>query len=95
MNYNFVGFFALLPSKNNQIELKRLYLVAGERGKGLGKYLLNLALRTAKKSSYSRVHLETASKFVEAVGLYRKYGFINNVGAKLAPGHDIGLEKVL
>jgi GNAT superfamily N-acetyltransferase len=86
-----IGFFALLPSDNNQIELKRLYLVAGERGQGLGKYLLNLALRIAKKSDYNRIHLETTSRFIEAVALYRKFGFIKNPGARLTPGHDIGL----
>ena len=88
---NIIGFFALLPSDNSQIELKRLYLIANERGKGLGKRLLNMALRIAKKSGYSRIHLETTSKFIEAVSLYRKYGFIENAGAKLAQGHDIGL----
>ena len=86
-----IGFFALLPSNNNQIELKRLYLIASERGKGLGKFILKLALRIAKKSGYRRIHLETTSKFIEAVSLYRKYGFTKNVGAKLAQGHDIGL----
>ena len=88
---NIIGFFALLPTNNNQIELKRLYLTASERGKGLGKFILNLALRIATKSGYYRIHLETTSKFVEAVSLYRKYGFTKNVGAKLAKGHDIGL----
>ena len=77
---NIIGFFALLPSDNSQIELKRLYLIANERGKGLGKRLLNMALRIAKKSGYSRIHLETTSKFIEAVSLYRKYGFIENAG---------------
>jgi len=86
-----IGFFALLPSNNNQIEIKRLYLIASERGKGLGDYILKLALRAAKKSGYYRIHLETTSKFVEAVSLYRKYGFTKNVGARLAQGHDIGL----
>ena len=81
----------MLPCTDNQIELKRLYLTAGERGKGLGKFILNMALRIAKKSGYYRIHLETTSKFVEAVSLYRKYGFTKNVGAKLAQGHDIGL----
>jgi ribosomal protein S18 acetylase RimI-like enzyme len=57
----------------------------------LGKYILNFALTIAKKSGYNRIHLETASKFVEAVSLYRKYGFTKNNGAKLAQGHDIGL----
>jgi len=88
---NIVGFFALLPSNHNQVELKRLYLTATERGKGLGKYLLNLALKTAIQSGYGRIHLETTSKFVQAVALYQKFGFIKNVSAKLAPGHDIGL----
>jgi hypothetical protein len=37
------------------------------------------------------MHLETTSKFFQAVGLYRKFGFIKNAGATPAPGHDIGL----
>jgi putative acetyltransferase len=93
--HNIIGFCALLPSGDNQVELKRLYLVAGERGKGLGKYLLNLALQIAKKSGYGRIHLETTSKFLEALMLYEKYGFINNSGATLASGHDTGLCKDL
>ena len=32
---------------------------------------------------------------LEAVALYRQSGFINNAGAKLAPGHDIGLVRDL
>ena len=86
-----IGFFALLPSTNNQVELKRLYLTADERGRGLGKYLLKLALDTATQSGYDRMHLETTSRFFQAVALYRKFGFINNVDAKPAPGHDLGL----
>ena len=86
-----IGFFALLPSDNNLIELKRLYLIANERGKGLGKYLLNMAIRLAKESGNSQLFLETTSKFFEAVGLYRKFGFIKHVGAKVSRGHDIGL----
>jgi len=90
-----IGFFALLPAENNQVELKRLYLTAAERGRGLGKYLLELALDRARKSGHNRVYLETTSKFLEAVGLYRKYGFKTNPGATLSPGHDIGLVKDL
>ena len=66
-------------------------MIASQRGKGLGKYLLDMALGIAKKSGNYRIHLETTSKFVEAVALYRKFGFIKNVEAKLAQGHDIGL----
>ena len=90
-----IGFFALLPSSINQVELKRLYLKANERGRGLGEYLLNLALKTAAQSGYDRMHLETTSKFFQAVALYRKFGFKKNAGANLSPGHDIGLIKDL
>ena len=86
-----IGFFALLPSGNNQIELKRLYLTVRERGKGFGKYMLTMALKLAKESGYSRLFLVTTSKFVEAVALYRKFGFTKHVGAKIAQGHDTGL----
>jgi putative acetyltransferase len=92
---NIIGFFALLPADNNQVELKRLYLTAAERGKGLGKYLLESALGKAGKSGHHRIYLETTSKFKEAVGLYQKYGFKTNAGATLSPGHDIGLAKNL
>ena len=88
---NIIGFFALLPSNHNRVGLKRLYLTATERGQGLGKYLLNLALKTARQSGYTRMHLETTSRFVQAVGLYGKSGFTKNADAILAPGHDIGL----
>jgi len=88
---NIIGFFALLPFDHNRVELKRLYLTATERGQGLGKYLLNLALKTARQSGYTRMHLETTSRFVQAVGLYGKSGFTKNADAILAPGHDIGL----
>lgn len=92
---NIIGFFALLPSNNHQVELKRLYLMATERGQGLGKRLLDLALRLSKESGYNRIHLETTSKFFEAVALYRKFGFKTNGGLTLSQGHDVGLVKDL
>jgi len=86
-----IGFFALLPSVNDQIELKRLYLKASERGQGLGKFMLKEALRIARKSGHAKIHLETVSNFVEAVSLYRKYGFQKNTDAVLAQGHDVAM----
>ena len=92
---NIIGFFALLPANDNQVGLKRLYLKADERGRGLGKYLLEMALNRANEDGHHRIYLETTSKFKEAVGLYRKYGFKTNPGATLSPGHDVGLVREL
>ena len=86
-----IGFFALLPSNNNQVELKRLYLAAEERGKGLGQYLLSMAVESAKQSGFDRIQLETTSRFIQAIGLYRKFGFVERAGMNLASGHDIGM----
>ena len=90
-----IGFFALLPADNNQVELKRLYLTAAERGKGLGKYLLEMALNRAQEGGHHRIYLETTSRFKEAVAMYLKNGFKTNSGATLSEGHDIGLVKEL
>jgi putative acetyltransferase len=90
-----IGFFGLVPSGENFLELKRLYLTASERGKGLGRYLLNLAVSTAKNLGSNGLQLETSSKFIEAVSLYSKNGFIERPSAKMAEGHDIALVKYL
>ena len=73
------------------MQTKRLYLTVTERGTGWGKFLLEMALTAAGKAGYEQMHLETTSRFVQAVGLYRKFGFKKNPGATLATGHDIGL----
>ena len=38
-------------------------LTAAERGRGLGKYLLEMALDRAQKNGHGRIYLETTSKF--------------------------------
>jgi hypothetical protein len=59
--------------------------------------MLDITHRRALNSDSEAIQniLETTSKFMEAVALYRKFGFINNTGAKLAQGHDIGLVRDL
>lgn len=59
----------------NTCELRKMYSLPSQRGKGLGKRILEFALSKAKELGYSRVVLETASPLKEAIGLYRKYGF--------------------
>jgi putative acetyltransferase len=63
-------------------ELRKMYLVKSERGKGYGKLLLNHAIQKAKELGYKRVILETASVLKEAIQLYRNYGF-----KKYSPEH--------
>jgi len=90
-----IGFFGLVPVDETCIELKRLYVAAPQRGKAFGSYLLQLALDCAKKMGYGILQLQTTSKFIEAVSLYKKNGFFMCNDVKKAPGHDIALRKFL
>jgi len=51
----------------------------------------NILEEAFEEYEINRMHLETTSRFVQAVGLYGKSGFTKNADAILAPGHDIGL----
>ena len=57
-------------------ELRKMYSLQSARGKGLGKQLLEFSIQKAKELGFSRMVLETASPLKEAIGLYKRYGFI-------------------
>jgi putative acetyltransferase len=60
---------------NTTCELRKMYSLPSQRGRGLGKTIMEFALSKAKELGYNRVILETASPLKEAIGLYKKYGF--------------------
>ncbi|MEW6196667.1 MAG: GNAT family N-acetyltransferase [Bacteroidota bacterium] len=83
------GIFDLLENENGKViatvgiykidnetcELRKMYLLKEERGKGYGKLLLNHALQKAEELGYKKIILETASALKEAIALYEKHGF--------------------
>ncbi len=71
-----VGTVGIYPMQSGLCELRKMYLSPAEKGKGLGKKLLEHALARASDLGFNRVTLETASELKEAIGLYKKYGFI-------------------
>lgn len=70
-----VGSVALHATSPGVCEIRKMYLVSGVRGKGLGRQLLEHALAKAKALGFSRVELETASVLKEAIALYVSFGF--------------------
>ncbi len=70
-----IGTVGILKLKEQECELRKMYLDSAERGKGNGKLLLEHGLHRAKELGFNRVILETATVLVEAITLYRKYGF--------------------
>jgi GNAT superfamily N-acetyltransferase len=57
------------------VELKRMYLRPDQRGRGLGKELLALALDWARANEMRVVRLDTSERMVAAQRLYEANGF--------------------
>ncbi len=70
-----VATVGLCRLDDNTCELRKMYVLPGQRGKGIGRFLLELSINKAKKLGYSRIVLETASPLVAAIALYERFGF--------------------
>src|SRR5882762_2239370 len=70
-----VGTFGLYPLDESTCELRKMYLLPSVRGRGLGKHILREAVERAKAMGFKEMVLETSSKLVAAIQLYRQFGF--------------------
>jgi GNAT superfamily N-acetyltransferase len=70
-----VGTFGLFSRSTEICELRKMYLIKEVRGQGLGKFILNSAIRIAKEKQYKKIILETISQLTEAIFLYKQSGF--------------------
>ncbi len=62
-------------NKNNDAELKRLFVHEDYRGGGIGKDLFFASMSAAKEMGYASVVLETLPIMKKAKSLYQRYGF--------------------
>ncbi len=70
-----IGSVALHPVRPGTLELRKMYLAATHRGRGLGRASLEHALAEARRLGAVRVTLETATALREALRLYERAGF--------------------
>lgn len=56
-------------------EIKRMYVAAESRGKGVSKMILNELEAWSKEEGYAKAILETGTAQVEAIGLYKNSGY--------------------
>ena len=91
-----VGTVALLNEGNGVFELGKMAVTEKHQGAGIGKKLLEHALRFAKKSGMKKIILYSHTSLKSAIHLYRKLGFFE---VPLDTGHyqrsDIKMEYVL
>ncbi|MCY7367436.1 MAG: GNAT family N-acetyltransferase [Chamaesiphon sp.] len=73
-----VGTSAYYPDPHrgeNAVEIRKMYLSARARGKGLGQYLLGELERSILAHGYQEIWIETASVLTAAVKLYEANGY--------------------
>ncbi len=85
------GCIALRPLQAGVCEMKRLYVRPDDRGRGLGKILVDHLIIEARTIGYERMRLDTiASAMKDAIALYRRMGF-----KEIAPYSEIPVESAL
>jgi putative acetyltransferase len=52
-----------------------MYLQPGQRGKGLGKTIIEKCLVSAKDGGYKKVYIETLPELRKAMSVYERAGF--------------------
>jgi GNAT superfamily N-acetyltransferase len=70
-----VGCGGLKRLDDRSAELKRVYLAAEARGRGLGRLLLERLEQHARDLGYERLRLDTGNLQPEALGLFRSAGY--------------------
>ena len=70
-----VGCCALLPMEPDGFELAKMTVEENQRGKGVGRKLLEYAISQARRFGVSRLYLETNRKLENAIHLYESVGF--------------------
>jgi putative acetyltransferase len=81
------GVAPLAGTDDGTCELRKMYFLPAARGRGTGRALLEVCLRTAKELGYRRCYLETLTGMDAAQALYQKLGFSPLPGARGATGH--------
>jgi GNAT superfamily N-acetyltransferase len=78
-----VGSIVITPMNPREAKLSKFFVDASRRGYGIGRRLLAHAVAEAQARRHQRLHLETRTKFLEAVHLYEATGWVR--GPDLPP----------
>ncbi len=72
-----VGYTALVARPDRQsLQISKLYLLAGWRGQGLARYVVETALEMAKAKGYDSLYLTVNKYNHDSIAAYHKIGFV-------------------
>jgi putative acetyltransferase len=69
------GLYATPGLPDGCAELVKLYLLPDQRGKGIGRMLMEKSFDSAREFGYCQLYLESMPELSKAIGLYEKAGF--------------------
>jgi len=78
------GCVALRAIDKEFCEMKRMFVYRRFHGKGVGLALGQRVIESARQSGYRAMRLDTSIRQAEALGLYRRLGFVD-----IAPYYDL------
>ena len=88
-----VGSYGIYKIDESTCELRKMYLLKQYQGMGLGKMMMEDALKKAKGLGYSTMVLETNKRLDKALSLYYKYGFTDYAPDHLSKRCDMALQR--
>ncbi|MFC4633273.1 GNAT family N-acetyltransferase [Dokdonia ponticola] len=94
---NAIGCGAFKAHNSTTAEVKRMYVLETQRGKGLATKILTNLESWSKEIGYERCVLETGIRQPEAIALYEKNGYkrIPNYGQYIGVENSVCFEKLL
>lgn len=92
-----VGCGGIRPLDSKCVELKRFFVDCNYRKKGIASKILSFLECKAKYKGYSSIKLETGPFQPEAIGLYRKFGYVDIelYGEYVNSKYSLCFEKIL
>jgi putative acetyltransferase len=90
-NGELIGGAGIFPTEGlpaNTCELVKMYLHKSARGMGLGRYMIDQCILTAKEKGFTQIYLETMPELKKAVSVYEKFGFHYLDGPMGNSGHN-------
>jgi putative acetyltransferase len=81
------GIYPTMGLPRGCAELVKFYVSSDDRGRGVGKQLLEQCFDSAKQLGYGQLYLETVPELGKAIGMYEKFGFTYLKAAMGNSGH--------